>query len=61
LNKIDNESAVAAAREEKEKKAAVLSLLKTLEDTLHNRIMQKKQEMHRTQNRAYTDREYGQR
>jgi hypothetical protein len=40
---MDNESAVAAAREEKEKKAAaVLSLLKTLKGMLHNRIKQKK-------------------
>ena len=53
---MDSESVVAAAKEEKEKKAAVLSLLKTLEDTLHNRIMQKKQEMHRTHNRDDTDR-----
>jgi hypothetical protein len=42
---MDNESAVAAAREEKEKKAAAvlsLSLLKTLKDMLHNKITQKK-------------------
>jgi hypothetical protein len=40
---MDNESAVVAAREEKEKKAAaVLSLLKTLKDMPHNKITQKK-------------------
>jgi hypothetical protein len=30
-------------------------LLKTLEDMLHNRIMQKKEEMHKSQNRSVTD------
>ena len=31
-------------------------LLKTLEDILHNRIIQKKEEMHKAQNRSVTDR-----
>jgi hypothetical protein len=31
-----------------------IPLLKTLEDMLYNRIIQKKQEMHKTQNRADT-------
>jgi hypothetical protein len=30
-------------------------LLKTLEDILHNRIIQKKEEMHNSQNRSVTD------
>jgi hypothetical protein len=30
-------------------------LLKTLEDILHNRIIQKKEEMHKSQNRSVTD------
>jgi hypothetical protein len=47
---MDNESAVAAAREEKEKKAAaVLSLLKTLEDISYNHFRLKKQEMYKTE------------
>jgi hypothetical protein len=50
LNKI-NDSAAAAAKEEKEKEA-VISLLKTLEDMLRNRIMKKEEEVHRTQNVA---------
>jgi hypothetical protein len=40
---MDNKLAVAAAREEKEKKEdVVLSLLKTLKDMLHIKITQKK-------------------
>ena len=55
---MDNESVVAAVREEKEKKAAaVVSLLKTLKDTLHNnKITQKKEDIHKSQSIADTER-----
>jgi hypothetical protein len=33
----------------------LIPLLRLLEDILYNYIKQKKQEMHRTHNRAYTD------
>jgi hypothetical protein len=45
--------------DERKKKKGIVSpqslLLKTLEDMLYNRIKQKKGEMHKSQNRAYTD------
>ena len=50
----DNES----SPEEKEAIGRLPSpspLLKTLEDMLHNRIIQKKEEMHKSQNRSVTD------
>ena len=46
----DDESMLPPAGPEAEE-----SSLRLLEDILYNRIMQKKQEMHRTDNRAYTD------
>lgn len=46
----DDESLSTAGSEEEE------SPLSFFDDILHNRIMQKKQEMHKTQNRADTDR-----
>ena len=42
-----NESAAAATSEEE-------SPLKALQDILHNRIMQKKEEVHESHNEAYT-------
>jgi hypothetical protein len=36
-------------------------LLKAFEDILHNRITQKKDDMHKTQNITDTETEYGQR
>ena len=46
-----NESDVAPASE--------VSALKALQDILHNRIIQKKGEIHECQNRAYTDNLWG--
>ena len=47
-------------KEKRQKKAAEClqppPLLKTLEDMLHNRIIQKKEVMYETHNRAITDR-----
>jgi hypothetical protein len=43
-----NESVVEEAE-------AILSPLKTLEDILHNRIIHKKREVHKSHNRVYTD------
>ena len=50
----NNKSAPPAAREE-EKQAAAISLLKTLEDMLHNKIEQKKEQVHKTKNIAEND------
>ena len=47
-------SSPSAAREEKQ--AGAISLLKTLEDMLHNKIKQKKEQVHKTKNIADTDR-----
>jgi hypothetical protein len=47
-NIMNETSAVAATTLE-------LSPLKALQDILHNRIIQKKGEMHESHNRAYTD------
>jgi hypothetical protein len=47
---------VAAAKEKKEKEAAVVLLLKTLEDMLHNRITEKKKQIHKTQSIEDTER-----
>jgi hypothetical protein len=47
---------VAAAKEKKEKEAAAVLLLKTLEDMLHNRITQKKKQIHKTQSIEDTER-----
>jgi hypothetical protein len=49
-NMNDDESLSAAGSEGEE------SPLRFFDDILHNRIMQKKQEMHKTQNSADTDR-----
>jgi hypothetical protein len=46
---------VAAAKEEKEKEAAAVLLLKTLEDMLHNRITEKKKEIYKNQSIADTE------
>jgi hypothetical protein len=43
-----NESVVEEAE-------AILPPLKTLEDILHNRIIHKKREVHKSHNRVYTD------
>ncbi|MDQ3868716.1 MAG: hypothetical protein M3250_04060 [Thermoproteota archaeon] len=51
---MDNKSA-QATREEEEKQAAAISLLKALEDMLHNKIKQKKEEVHKTKNIAEND------
>jgi hypothetical protein len=57
LNKMDNNNNKSApptvAREEKQ--AASVSLLKALEDMLHNKIKQKKEEIHKTKNIAEND------
>jgi hypothetical protein len=47
---------VAAAKEEKEKEAAAVLLLKTLEDILHNRITEKKKEIYKNQSIADNER-----
>jgi hypothetical protein len=55
LNKIDdNNKSAAAAREEKQA-ATAMSLLKALEHILHNKIKQKKEEIHKTKNIAEND------
>jgi hypothetical protein len=51
---MDNKSASPAAKRE-EKQAAAISLLKTLEDMLHNKIEQKKEQVHKTKNIAEND------
>ena len=55
-----NESAAEEKEEQKEKLVPLSQqqpqpLLKTLQSILHNRIIQKNREMHKTRNRAYTD------
>jgi hypothetical protein len=44
------------AREEKKEKEEELQLLKTLKDMMHNRIMNKQDEVHKTQNIVENDR-----
>lgn len=51
---MDNKSASPAAKRE-EKQAAAISLLKALEDMLHNKIKQKKEQVHKTKNIAEND------
>jgi hypothetical protein len=53
LNKINNESAATA--KEKEKEATAISLLKTLEDMLRNKIQKKEDEVHKIKNIAEND------
>jgi hypothetical protein len=50
---MDNKSAQATREEEKQ--AAAISLLKALEDMLHNKVKQKKEEVHKTKNIAEND------
>lgn len=50
---MDNKSAQATREEEKQ--AAAISLLKALEDMLHNKIKQKKEQVHKTKNIAEND------
>ena len=50
---MDNKSAQATREEEKQ--AAAISLLIALEDMLHNKIKQKKEEVHKTKNIAEND------
>ena len=53
----DNNNESSAVEEDKTQAASSLpSTLKILEDMLHSRFMQKKQEIHKTQNIAETDR-----
>jgi hypothetical protein len=53
----DNNNESSAVEEDKTQAASpLLSTLKILEDMLHSRIIQKKQEIHKTQNIAETDR-----
>jgi hypothetical protein len=57
LNKF-NESAAEEKEEQKEKAVPPSQPpppLKTLQNILYNRIMQKKEEIHESHNRAYTD------
>ena len=59
-----NESAAEEKEEQKEKLVPLSQqqpppLLKTLQSILHNRIIQKNLEMHKTHNRAYTDNLWG--
>ena len=49
----NNKPAPPASREEKQ--AAAISLLKALEDMLHNKIKQKKEQVHKTKNIAEND------
>ena len=44
------------AEREEEQAATAISLLKALEDMLHNNIKQKKEKVHKTKNIADTDR-----
>jgi hypothetical protein len=59
MNKVNESAAAAAAaaaKENKEEATRAILLLKTLEDMLHNRIKQKKEEVHKTKNIAENDR-----
>jgi hypothetical protein len=60
LNKInESQTGTEAAKEkEGEKEATAISLLKTLEDILRNRIKKKQEEVHKTKNIAENDRTY---
>ena len=56
MNKINKSETGTAAKEEGQKKAAAISLLKTLEDMLRNRIKKKQEKVHKTKNIAENDR-----
>ncbi len=52
----NNKSASPTAAEREEKQAATaISLLKALEDMLHNKIKQKKEQVHKTKNISEND------
>ena len=51
---MDNKSA-QATREEEKQAATAISLLKALEDMVHNKIKQKKEQVHKTKNIAEND------
>ena len=51
----DNKSASPPPATRQEKQAAAISLLKALEDMLHNKIKQKKEKVHKTKNIAEND------
>jgi hypothetical protein len=56
LNKIKNDSAATAAKRKRKKETtAAISLLKTLEDMLRNRIKKKEEEVHKTNEIAVID------
>ncbi len=48
----NNKSASPIAARVEEKQAAAISLLKALEDMLHNKIKHKKEQVHKTKNIA---------
>ena len=55
-NNNNNKSASPiAARKEEKQAATAISLLKALEDMLHNKIKQKKEQVHKTKNIAEND------
>ncbi len=51
----NNSASPIAARKEEKQAATAISLLKALEDMLHNKIKQKKEEVHKTKNIAEND------